>query len=99
MLIMTSNFLHESTPDPLPVGEPGDVVVMRSSLQHCAVGNNSKDEGDIRSGIILHFGPAFIRPYEDIAGSVNQDLRERACRKLRKVCGLDNAFPRKKVGL
>ena len=74
-------------------GRPGDMLVMRSSVQHCAMPNKSSQ---IRSGVILHMGPCFVRPYENIPDSMNQEQKNRASEKLRTTLGLDNPFPRLK---
>jgi len=75
------------------VGKAGDIVVMRSSVQHCAMPNRSDG---VRSGILLHMGPCFIRPYENIPDSMEQSAKDRASEELRKVLSLDNPYPRLK---
>jgi len=75
------------------VGRAGDIVVMRSSVQHCAMPNRS---AGVRSGILLHMGPCFIRPYENIPDSMDQSAKDRASDELRKILSLDNQYPRLK---
>lgn len=74
-------------------GKAGDILAVRSSVQHCAMPNTS---GGVRSGILIHMGPVFIRPYENIPDSLEQDFKNRASQEMRTVLGLDNPFPRLK---
>ena len=75
-------------------GKAGDMMVLRSSLQHCAMPNLSNA---IRSGVIVHMGPSFIRPYEDIPGNLDQSLKENMSPYLLQISGVNNPFPRLKV--
>ena len=74
-------------------GRAGDILVIRSSVQHCAMPNLS---AQTRSGVIIHMGPTFIRPYENIPAGLHQSIKDRASPEMRKVTGLDNPFPRLK---
>lgn len=76
------------------IGKAGDIAIFAGSLQHCAMPNRSKM---FRSGVLLHMSPSYIRPFENIPDSVDETFKKRASPELRKVLGLDNAYPKIKA--
>ena len=69
-------------------GSAGDILAFSGPIQHCAMANKSDK---IRSGILLHMSPAYVKPFE--AMWVKPEVQERATPQLRRLLGLDHPYP------
>jgi len=71
-------------------GKAGDVVVFAGAMQHCAMPNNSTE---LRSGVLQHMVPVYIKPFEAMSEYVRADIKERASPAMRRVLALDHPYP------
>lgn len=71
-------------------GKAGDMVVFAGALQHCAMPNKSKM---MRVGILQHMAPIFVKPFENMAEYVHQDIKASASPDLRRLLALDHPYP------
>jgi len=71
-------------------GKAGDVVVFAGAMQHCAMPNNSTE---LRSGVLQHMVPVYIKPFEAMSDYVRADIKARASPAMRRVLALDHPYP------
>jgi len=71
-------------------GKAGDVVVFAGAMQHCAMPNKSPG---LRSGVLQHMVPVYIKPFEAMSDYVRADIKERASPAMRRVLALDHPYP------
>lgn len=71
-------------------GKAGDMLVFAGALQHCAMPNRSKG---LRSGILQHMAPVYIKPFEDMAAYVNDDIKARANAGMKRLLALEHPYP------
>jgi len=71
-------------------GKAGDVVVFAGAIQHCAMPNKSKN---LRTGMLQHMVPIYIKPFEAMAQYVREDVKARASPAMRRVLALDHPYP------
>eukprot|EP00095_Tigriopus_kingsejongensis_P003573 maker-scaffold140_size315649-snap-gene-1.12 protein:Tk03573 transcript:maker-scaffold140_size315649-snap-gene-1.12-mRNA-1 annotation:"phytanoyl- dioxygenase" len=70
------------------VGSPGDILVFAGPIQHCAMPNKSNF---LRSGILQHMAPIYIKPFEMITPS--EHLLESASDELKKILAINHPYP------
>merc|ERR1719471_2467454 len=71
-------------------GKAGDVVVFHGAMQHCAMPN----KGDtLRTGILQHMAPVYIKPFEAMAEYVRDDIKRGASPAIRRILALDHPYP------
>lgn len=71
-------------------GKPGDLVVFAGAIQHSAMPNKSKD---FRAGILQHMVPIYVKPFENMAEYVRDDIKQRGSPVLRRLLALDHPYP------
>jgi len=71
-------------------GKAGDVVVFHGALQHCAMPNHSDG---LRTGILQHMAPVYIKPFEAMADYVAPEVKELATPAMRRMLALDHPYP------
>lgn len=71
-------------------GNPGDLVVFAGAIQHGAMPNHSKD---FRAGILQHMVPIYVKPFENMANYVRDDIKQSASHVLRRLLALDHPYP------
>jgi len=75
-------------------GKAGDMIVFAGALQHCAMPNQSKG---YRSGILQHMAPVYIKPFEDMAGYVKDEIKSRASVHMKRLLAIDHPYPMLKL--
>ena len=63
----------------------GDVIMFAGPIQHCAMGNNTKE---IRCGILQHMVPLYVTPFEDLVTE-----REEAEEVVSQLLAINNPHP------
>jgi len=71
-------------------GKAGDVVVIAGALQHCAMAN--KGNG-LRSGMLQHMAPVYVKPFEAMGDYVREDIKEHATVEMRRLLAIDHPYP------
>jgi len=71
-------------------GQPGDLVVFAGAIQHGAMPNYSKG---FRAGILQHMVPIYVKPFENMAEYVREDIKLQAPPGLRRLLALDHPYP------
>lgn len=75
-------------------GKAGDMVLFAGALQHCAMPNRSKG---YRSGILQHMAPIYLKPFEDMAGYVKDEIKARASVHMKRLLAIDHPYPMLKL--
>jgi len=71
-------------------GKAGDVVVFHGAMQHCAMPNKGNT---LRTGILQHMAPVYIKPFEAMADYVREDIKSGASPAIRRILALDHPYP------
>merc|ERR1719471_563790 len=71
-------------------GKAGDVVVFAGAIQHCAMPNKSKK---LRTGMLQHMVPVYIKPFEAMSDYVKDDVKARATPEMKRILALEHPYP------
>merc|ERR1712172_175002 len=64
--------------------------IFEKMAQHPVILNNSTG---LRSGVLQHMVPVYIKPFEAMSDYVRADIKERASPAMRRVLALDHPYP------
>lgn len=71
-------------------GKAGDMIMFHGALQHCAMPNRSKD---MRTGILQHMAPVYIKPFEAMYDGVKDEIKAKATMGLKRLLAIDHPYP------